>query len=263
MSTILLMNDFVSTGKLSGNMMDSVLSYMGHKVYFLPTALISNNFSKGSVALSSTSNYLSESLGVYEKLGIDFDIIFIGYVEDSEQAELIKTYIKKIDKKPLVVLDPIMGDNGKLYKGLGQEKINIYKSLLEISDIIIPNLTEAKFLGLRDYEKLKGDSKKYLISGLEDENGYYNLAIDKEINKIYTNRVDGQFKGTGDLLDALFLSFYLERKDMALASKKASQTISEILKKAKLDEEMDGFIIIEKYLTMIKGASHASWFSLL
>ena len=263
MSNILLMNDFVSTGKLAGNMMDSVLSYMGHKVYFLPTALISNNFSKGSVALSSTSNYLSESLGVYEKLGIDFDIIFIGYVEDSEQAELIKTYIKKIDKKPLVVLDPIMGDNGYLYKGLGQEKINIYKSLLEISDIIIPNLTEAKFLGLRDYEKLKCDSNKYLISGLEDKNGYYNLAIDNDMNKIYTNRVDGQFKGTGDLLDALFLSFYLERKDMALASKKASQVISEILKKAKLDEEMDGFIIIEKYLTMIKGASHASWFSLL
>lgn len=258
MSNILLMNDFVSTGKLAGNMMDSVLSYMGHKVYFLPTALISNNFSKGSVALSSTSNYLSESLGVYEKLGIDFDIIFIGYVEDSEQAELIKTYIKKIDKKPLVVLDPIMGDNGYLYKGLGQEKINIYKSLLEISDIIIPNLTEAKFLGLRDYEKLKCDSNKYLISGLEDKNGYYNLAIDNDMNKIYTNRVDGQFKGTGDLLDALFLSFYLERKDMALASKKASQVISEILKKAKLDEEMDGFIIIEKYLTMIKGASHAS-----
>ena len=51
MKNILIINDFVSLGKIAGKMMENILSYKGHNTFFLPTALIANNFSYGKNAI--------------------------------------------------------------------------------------------------------------------------------------------------------------------------------------------------------------------
>lgn len=251
MSRILLIGDFVSKGKIAGNIMEPVLSYSGHDVFFLPSALISNNFSLGNVAIFDTTDHMINSLKVWDKLDLSFDIIFVGFINDTRQKEIIFSYIASLSNKPLVILDPIMGDNGKLYKGVGKEKIDIYKQFLSIADLVLANVTEASFLGLDDYKNLSKDDKKYIFTSLKDKDGFYNLAIDYDLNKKYYQRIDHDFAGTGDLLDALFINYYLKTDDFKKAFFLAMDKIYEILAKNKNDYPDDADIHIEKYLYLL------------
>ena len=251
MSKILLIGDFVSKGKIAGNIIEPVLSYSGHDVFFLPSALISNNFSLGKVTIFDTSEHMKNCLKVWDKLNLNFDIIFIGFINDIRQKEIIFSYIDSLSYKPIVILDPIMGDDGKLYNGVGEEKIDIYKKFLSISDLVLANVTEANFLGLDNYKDLIKDDKKYIFTSLKDEQGFFNLAIDKDINKKYYKRIDHDFAGTGDLLDAIFISYYLKDYDFIKASKESIDKIYQILAANKNDYPDDIDIHIEKYLYLL------------
>ncbi|WP_394011186.1 carbohydrate kinase family protein [Anaerococcus cruorum] len=251
MSKILLIGDFVSKGKLAGNIIEPVLSYSGHDVFFLPSALISNNFSLGKVTIFDTSEHMKNCLKVWDKLNLNFDIIFIGFINDIRQKEIIFSYIDSLSYKPIVILDPIMGDDGKLYNSVGEEKIDIYKMFLSISDLVLANVTEANFLGLDNYKDLIKDDKKYIFTSLKDEQGFFNLAIDKDINKKYYKRIDHDFAGTGDLLDALFINYYLKTNDFNNAFSSAIDKIYEILSQNKNHYPADVDIHIEKYLYLL------------
>lgn len=252
MSKILLVGDFVSKGKIAGNIMEPVLAYEGHDVYFLPSALISNNFSLGNVAVYDTSDHITNSLRVWRELGLSFDLIFLGYINNQKQKEIIISFIESLENKPLIILDPVMGDNGKLYHGVGEDKINIYKELLEISDICLANITEGKFLGLEDFNSLSKDKKKYILTSLNDDKGFYNLAIDNGIDKQYYEKIDHEFAGTGDLLDALFINYYLQGYDFTKASKLSISKIYQILYKNKEIYPKDIDIHIEKHLSLLE-----------
>lgn len=251
MSKILLIGDFVSKGKIAGNIIEPVLSYSGHDVFFLPSALISNNFSLGNVTIFDTTEHIKNSLRVWDELNINFDMIFIGFINDIRQKEIFFSYIDSLSYKPIVILDPIMGDDGKLYNGVGEEKIDIYKKFLSISDLVLANVTEANFLGLDNYKELIKDDKKYIFTSLKDEQGVFNLAIDKDINKKYYKRIDHDFAGTGDLLDALFINYYLKTNNFNKAFFLAVDKIYEILDKNKNDYSADVDIHIEKYLYLL------------
>ncbi len=251
MTDILILNDFVSRGKIAGNMLSSVLAYKDFNTYFIPTALISNNFDYGQVAKLDTFTYIKESLDVYKDLGFTFDMVFIGYVEDKKTTELIIDYINNLPYRPEIILDPIMGDNGKLYKGVDEEKIGNYKALLDIADITTPNFTEANFLGLTDYEKLISDDKKYVITSVNDDEKYYILGIDKELTKVDFEKIDVRLAGTGDLFDALFLSNYIETHDFKSSVENAATSIDRIIRKHINERPCDADIYIESYFDLL------------
>lgn len=251
MSKILVLNDFVSRGKMAGNMMEPVLSYLGHEIFFLPTALISNAFSMGSVGVCETTSYMKKCLKVWDELSYKFDVIFIGFIENIAQKELIIDYIKNLDYEVTIMFDPIMGDDGKLYNSIDDQKIGIYKEVSELADIISPNLTEARFLGLDDFDKLKSKDKKYLITSCHDDDSHYCLGIDKDIHKSYYQKLDLKFAGTGDLMDALFLVYYLRENNFNLAIDMAVSKITEILKSQHETNPNSREILIEKFLPLI------------
>lgn len=252
MSKILVLNDFVSRGKMAGNMIDSVLSYVGHEVFFLPTALISNAFSMGNVGVCETTDYMKKCLDVRAELSYKFDVIFIGFIENTAQKELIIDYIKNLDYEVTIMFDPIMGDDGKLYNSIDDQKIAIYKEISELADIISPNLTEARFLGLNDFNKLKNKDKKYLITSChDDDDSHYCLGIDKDIHKSYYQKLDLKFAGTGDLMDALFLVYYLRENDFDLAIDMAVAKMTEILISQHELNPDSREILIEKFLPLI------------
>ena len=251
MSKILVLNDFVSRGKLAGNMMEPVLSKAGHDVFFLPTALISNAFSFGNVAVHDTSEYIKKSFAVWNELGVNFDLIFIGFLENNRQKEIVLEYINKLVNKPTIMFDPIMGDDGKLYNSIDDEKIEIYKDIARIADIITPNYTEARFLGLDDFKNLMSSGKKYLITSCEDKDGSFCLGIGENLSKTYYEQLDLKFAGTGDLMDALFLVYYLRENDFDLAIDMAVAKMTEILISQHELNPDSREIIIEKFLSLI------------
>lgn len=257
MSQILLINDFVSRGKIAGNMVDPVLSHAGHDVYFLPTALISHNFSLGNVAILDTNKYIKDCLNVWKKLDFNFDLVFIGYIENIEQKNIIVDYLKSISDEVLVILDPIMGDDGSLYPGLGDEKIQIYKEVLTYADIILPNYTEASLLGLDNYDNLPETGKKYVITSIEEDKKSYTLGISDKLHRVYYEKLDAKYAGTGDLFDGLFIKHYLETSDFNLSIERTVKDMSKILSIQNEDFKDNISIAIEAILPKIGGAYHA------
>lgn len=252
MKNVLILNDFVSKGKIAGRLMSIVLSYMDCEVFFLPTTMIANNFSLGGNAFFNIDPFIKESLENRGNLGIKFDLIFIGYVEDKNQKNLIKNFIKNLAYKPIIIFDPIMGDGGCLYPGLDDSKTNNYKNLIEIADIIIPNETEAKFLDL-DIKKLTKYGKEIIITSATKENKSCVLFYNKSENIISYQKQDIKVGGTGDLFDALFIGYLLKGNEKTTAIEKTCQDIIKIIIANKNDYPKANEINIEKYLTLIEG----------
>lgn len=252
MKNVLILNDFVSKGKIAGRLMSTVLSYLDCEVFFLPTTMIANNFSLGGNAFFNIDPFIKESLENRGNLGIKFDLIFIGYIENKNQKILIKNFIKNLAYKPIIIFDPIMGDDGSLYPGLDDSKINNYKDLIEIANIIIPNETEAKFLDL-DIKKLTKYGKEIIITSATKENKSCVLFYNKSENIISYQKQDIKVGGTGDLFDALFIGYLLKGNEKTTAIEKTCQDIIKIIIANKNDYPKANEINIEKYLTLIEG----------
>ena len=252
MKNVLVLNDFVSKGKIAGRLMASVLSYMDCEVFLLPTAMIANNFSLGGNAFYNIDKFVKESLINWQNLGIEFDLIFIGYVEDESQKDMIKDFITNLDYDPIIVFDPIMGDDGALYPGLDTRKVKNYKDLLDIADIIIPNETEAKFLEIDEDEILDSNQKLIITSALRDKESVVLLYNKKEIQIPY-DKQKLKVGGTGDLFDGLFIGYLLKNHDIKTSIEKTCKDIIKIILANDRDYPGASEINIEKYLTLIEG----------
>jgi pyridoxine kinase len=77
-------------------------------------------------------------------VGGSFDGICTGYLSDPQQAEVVCGVLDKFDG--LKVIDPAMGDHGKLYSRMTGEHVEAMKHLCRRGNVLLPNLTEAAFL---------------------------------------------------------------------------------------------------------------------
>lgn len=252
MKNVLVLNDFVSKGKIAGRLMAPVLSYMDCEVFLLPTAMIANNFSLGGNAFFNIDPFIKDSLKNWNNLGIKFDLIFIGYIENKGQKEIITDFINNLNYRPTIVFDPIMGDDGSLYPGLDQSKVENYKDLVDIADIIIPNKTEAKLLDLNIKNLIKS-GKKIIITSASKDNKSCVLFYDKDENIIPYENKDLKVGGTGDLFDGLFIGYFLKTNDLARSIEKTCQDIIKIIVSNEKNYPSAKEINIEKFLTLIEG----------
>ncbi|KAK4239696.1 proliferating cell nuclear antigen [Achaetomium macrosporum] len=81
----------------------------------------------------------------------DFDMMLSGYVPGAPALEAVgqigQELKRKAKSKPgsfFWVLDPVMGDNGKLY--VAPDVVPVYKSLVHHADLVLPNQFEAELL---------------------------------------------------------------------------------------------------------------------
>ena len=148
---ILLINDFLSSGNIGGSLCKSVLNFYSFDIDFIPTALISNMFSLKPIEIFDSSNFLTNTLEVYKKQNRKYKAIFVGFVLNFNQAKIICDFVK--ENNLFMVLDPIMGDSGKIYSGLDKNIVEIYKYMADYAHIIIPNLTEARLLTDNKFKK--------------------------------------------------------------------------------------------------------------
>lgn len=174
---IMLINDFPGYGKVALAAMVPILSRMGHYTFQLPTAVVSNTLDYGKFRIQEMTGYMRDTLEVWRQLGFDPDCICTGFIVSEEQAELIAKYIHDLtcvsEKAPLVMVDPIMADGGKLYNGIGPERILAMKKLVACSDVAVPNMTEASFLtGIRPgQESVTAEEIRELVDGLRSISG--------------------------------------------------------------------------------------------
>ena len=113
-----------------------ILSNMGHSVYNLPTALVSNTLDYGTFSILDTTDYMVRAIDAWKKLGFSFDCITTGFLASAEQVDIIREFIASQKKEGLLVMtDPIMGDDGKLYNGVTEETVENMRRLIGSSSL--------------------------------------------------------------------------------------------------------------------------------
>lgn len=142
---ILLITDFSSYGNVALTIMIPTLNALSIETHSLPTALVSNTLDYGKFEIFDTTQFMCNTMKVWDLLSFKFDVICTGFIVSPMQADLIYNYCKKQNGSKIFV-DPILGDEHKLYNGITTENIIFKKKLCSIADVIVPNITEACFL---------------------------------------------------------------------------------------------------------------------
>lgn len=270
MKKLLLIGDMVGYGKIALSVMIPILSNMKVSVSNLPTALVSNSFDYGKFSMIDLSDYVEKSVEIWKDLNIQFDSIITGFITSKKQVDSVKNILDFQIAKPLIICDPILGDYGKLYKGLGNEMIHIMNEMIPLSDIILPNVTEVSLLLNEPYpEKIDDQSimawfkklesvgaKSIVITSVEIDEEYFVYGYDhtaKQTFKVKFKMIPYKFAGTGDLFTAFISGFIANGKTLKQAVEFSVKIISEILGQEKVDKNFPIHNInIEKYIPFLE-----------
>ena len=216
---VLAINDISCVGKCSLTVALPIISASGVTCDILPTAILSTH--TGGFA-GYTFRDLSEDipavLAHWKSLGLKYDIIISGYLGSIDQIEMVKSTKKDFLKEGgLMIVDPVMGDNGILYSHFDKKFVEEMKGLCRTADVIVPNLTEACFLTDTDYagvtekdypaviEKLKQLCPRPSVTGCDEVKSGKSVSTvyytdDSGKTKTYsTEKIEGAFHGAGDV----------------------------------------------------------------
>ena len=144
--TVLTIHDLPGFGRAALSVIVPVLSTLGVQTVALPTAVLSTHTGGlGTPAKLANPGYGPAALEHYHRLGVKFDCIYSGYLADAAQAKLVERAFE-LWPRAFKVVDPVLGDGGRLYSGLGADMVPAMYSLCSKADLIVPNVTEAALL---------------------------------------------------------------------------------------------------------------------
>ena len=101
----------------------------------------------------------------WKQLKIQFDAIYTGYLGSPQQIQIVSRFIDDFRQPDsLVMIDPVLGDNGKLYANFDEQMIMEMRHLIRKADVITPNMTELFYLLDKPYkaENTDAELKNYL-----------------------------------------------------------------------------------------------------
>jgi pyridoxine kinase len=223
-------HDISGFGKCSLTVALPILSAAGVETTVLPTAVLSTH--TGGFT-DFTYRDLTEDIAPitahWKSLDIQFDAIYTGFLGSFEQLELVTRFFEAFKTEDTVILvDPVMADNGELYKIFSPEFALGMCKLCQKADIIVPNLTEAALLVGEKYtpgpyteayienllKKLIAlGPKKIVLTGVffnDEELGAATYdAATGEVAYSFEKRIPGYYHGTGDVFGSALLSALL------------------------------------------------------
>lgn len=237
-------HDISGVGKCSLTVALPVLSACGVETSVMPTAVLSTH-TGGFTGFTYTD--LTEDLlpmaEHWRRVGCTFDALYTGFLGSVHQIDLIDQIFTMFQtEKNLIIMDPVMGDNGKLYPTYTDEMADGVARLSRRADILVPNMTEAsRILGI-DYQEgpytrefvedvLRSlcalGPKKAVLTGVWLEEGKLGSACrDAQAEKtefFMQERVPGYYHGTGDLFASVLTGAVLNGMDIFQATAVATE----------------------------------------
>ena len=272
MKKLLLVNDLAGYGKVALSALIPVLSHMKYETYNLPTAIVSNTLDYGKFDILDTSAYMKNTIQVWKELNFEFDAISTGFIVSQEQTKLLIDLCKdKANKGTKIFVDPIMGDDGKLYNGVSIETVDLMRELISVADYIVPNYTEASYLANVEYQKegcsleqmhgvidqlrnlgaksvvitsakIKGKTRNSVVGYDHVEDNYFEIEYDE---------IPVRFPGTGDIFSSVFMGKIMDGDTLQIATKKAMDVVKEMIERNKDNQDKYKGIPIETCLEVI------------
>ena len=125
-----------------------ILSVMGIQVCAMPTAILSSQTDgyEGYSFVDLTPT-LPQFIKHWERLQLDFQCIYSGFLGLAAQISLVSDFIAAFRRSDtLVVVDPVLGDDGALYDTMDEAMVREMRQLAAKADVITPNYTELLLL---------------------------------------------------------------------------------------------------------------------
>ncbi|NIZ47367.1 pyridoxamine kinase [Entomospira nematocerorum] len=143
---VMAMHDLCSYGRSSLNVVSPLLAAVNCYCCALPTALLSSHFGFGhEPSMLDLTEELHRIYTQWDNMNLEFDAFYSGYLASPEQADLARKFINRFQPS-FIYIDPVLGDNGKLYPAFDQKQVDAMRSLMQYSHASSPNLTEANAL---------------------------------------------------------------------------------------------------------------------
>lgn len=266
---LLLINDMCGYGKVALSAMLPVLSHMGYRIHNLPTALVSDTLNYPKFYIHDTTEYVRQSLAIWEELGFEFDAISTGFIVTEEETRIISDFChRRAAKGTKVFVDPIMGDNGRLYAGVPESTIGLMRDLVACADYTVPNYTEACLLtdtpmreGITAEEahalveavrELGAKSVVVTSANVDGKSaviGYDHVA--SEHFSIPFELIPVYFPGTGDTFSSVLLGRVMAGWTLQRATADAMRVVSELIARNASQQDKSAGLPIEACLDVI------------
>ena len=243
---IAAIHDLSGIGRTSLMAVIPILSTMGFNVCPLPTAILSNHSQYPDFSFLDLTEEMPRIIDQWEKLGVTFDAIYTGYMGSPRQIEIVCGFIERFrTADTLVVVDPVLGDNGHLYSKMTQEMVEEMRRLACRADVLTPNLTEGFALLDRPYKTdCTTEELKDLIAELSEmgpdtviitgvpvpgQSGLTSVIArsksDLRTWKVTCPYLPAHYPGTGDSFTSVITGSLLQGDSLPIALDRAAQFI--------------------------------------
>lgn len=243
-------HDLSGIGRASLTMILPILSTMGVQVCPLPTAVLSSTTDFEQYSFLDLTDYMKEYIENWKRQNLEFDCIYSGFLGSSKQIDIIEDFISYFkSENNLVVIDPVLGDNGSLYETMDDEMVQKMRRLVSKADMITPNFTEALYLLQRPYsnEITKEEIKKCLkelsdmgpktviVTSVPDRQGAFTntIAYEREADtfwKVSCKYIPASYPGTGDAYASVIIGSLLQGDSLPIALDRGVQFVTQCIR---------------------------------
>jgi len=244
-------HDLSCFGRCSLTVIIPILSCMGIQVCPLPTAVLSTHLGGfGKPAFYDFTHHMPDFFQHWKKEGITFDCIYSGFLASEQQIEVVCRFIEEFSQdSTLIFVDPVMGDDGKLYSTYTLQMQEQMKMLIRKADIITPNYTEACFLLGESYQEGGCDTdkmKKWLLrladlgpsmvvmTGIPcNKEKILNMGYDGNTDsywEVSNDYIPAGYPGTGDAFASVLAGALLKGKSLPTAMAQAADFVGLAIK---------------------------------
>ena len=268
-----LINDITGFGRCSVAVELPIISALKIQVCPLPTAILSVHTGFQNYFLDDYTDKMDAYIKSWRLNNLEFDGVATGFLGSAAQIEIVSNFLK--NSLAQILIDPVMGDHGKIYKSYTQEMCIKMRDLLKFADLVTPNLTEACQLLNIPYpaEGIISDSNlatmaaniaaktrggKVIITGVnldaDDGSNISNFIFDNgKIDFVTSKKLGSDRSGTGDVFFAVVAASIMNGETLTAAVQKAADFVTKcILHAEKLNLPWNYGLPFEEFLTELK-----------
>ncbi len=242
-------NDLSGSSRCSLTVAMPVIGAMGIQCCVLPTAILSNHTGYRSFYFEDFTDGMEQFAANWQKQNLRFDCIYSGFLGSDRQIEIVERFIDRFaDSGTKILIDPVMGDNGKIYSTYTEKMCSEMKKLAAAADVITPNITEACVLSDTDYKSESIDesvlrkmaekiaalgAKNVVITGIINGSKVSNYIYrGGESTVVSSPLAKKTYSGTGDLFASVVCGMITNGSDIISAVKAASDYTAMVTQKS-------------------------------
>lgn len=267
---IAVINDLSGYGRCSLTVVMPIVSALKIQCCPVPTSILSNHTGFPTYFFDDYTEKMPKYIEQWKKLDLTFDGIYSGFLGSEAQIQIVIDMIKEFSApETKVIIDPIMGDHGKVYQTYTPMMCSRMKELVGYGDIVTPNLTEACILTGWEYHKegwKRADlirmaseiqqmgPEEVVITGVTEGSYVTNVVLEKDgtVHFLRSFRAGSERHGTGDVFSSIVAAQAVKGVPLKAGVKKAADFVKRcIIKSDELHIPKENGVCFEEMLSLL------------